>query len=114
MPVHRTGFGAVQVRPIASESNEVPHSEGGVTAPLQSRLSLVVCVRNFDVYRSPSGSDKCFIPRHDRKGVLVRRRFDNRHFQCRTTLAEPSQLGISKAEMRFIFNKGTAKVSTTF
>ena len=29
-------------------------------------------------------------------------------------LAEPSQLGISKAEMRFIFNKGTAKVSTTF
>jgi hypothetical protein len=29
-------------------------------------------------------------------------------------LTEPSQLGISKAEMRFIFNKGTAKVSTTF
>ena len=29
-------------------------------------------------------------------------------------LTEPSQLGTSDAEMRFVFNKGTAKVSTTF
>src|ERR1039458_5709936 len=37
-PVYRAGFVAVQVRSIASESNEGPHSECAVTAPLQSRL----------------------------------------------------------------------------
>jgi Cys-tRNA(Pro)/Cys-tRNA(Cys) deacylase len=31
-----------------------------------------------------------------------------------TALAQPSQLDSSTAEMRFVFNKGTAKVSTTF
>jgi hypothetical protein len=29
-------------------------------------------------------------------------------------LAEPSQFGRSEAGMHFVFNKGTAKVSTTF
>src|SRR5437879_9260277 len=32
----------------------------------------------------------------------------------RRHLAEPSQLGRSDPGMRFVFNKGTAKVSTTF
>jgi hypothetical protein len=40
VPVDGTRFIAVQMRPIASESNEVPHSGRAVTAPLQSRLSL--------------------------------------------------------------------------
>jgi len=38
VPVDRTGFITVQVRPIASERDEVPQSEPVVTAPLQSRL----------------------------------------------------------------------------
>ncbi|HTC79507.1 MAG TPA: FtsX-like permease family protein, partial [Terriglobales bacterium] len=33
---------------------------------------------------------------------------------CACGLAEPSQLGTSDASMRFVFNKGTTKVSTTF
>ena len=40
VPVDRTGVLAVQVRPIARESNEVSHSRRAVTASLQSRLSL--------------------------------------------------------------------------
>jgi hypothetical protein len=34
--------------------------------------------------------------------------------QASNWLTQPSQLGRSNAEMRFVFNKGTTKVSTTF
>ena len=37
-PVDRTGFLAVQVRPVAREGNEISHSRRAVTAPSQSRL----------------------------------------------------------------------------
>ena len=40
VPVDRAGLVAVQVGPIASESNEVPHSRRAVTASIQSRLRL--------------------------------------------------------------------------
>jgi hypothetical protein len=40
VPVDRTGFLAVQMRPIASESNEVPHNGRAVTAPLQQGNAL--------------------------------------------------------------------------
>jgi hypothetical protein len=39
VPVDRTAFITMQVRPITSERDEVPQSEPVVTAPLQSRLS---------------------------------------------------------------------------
>jgi hypothetical protein len=40
IPVYRTGFVAVQMHPIASESDEVPLAGVLSTAPLQARLGL--------------------------------------------------------------------------
>lgn len=39
---------------------------------------------------------------------------ENFHLGITFVLTEPSQLGRSDAGMCFVFNKGTAKVSTTF